>query len=835
MLKRMWLMATVVVQCSMIAYAVQVGDVVGEDFVEIFSRTERMTVNDVEYLYTFKGMQNFKSIVGEVDNNGNASYTYVRYEDVDTQFVIEKVIPLTGNYDIVVKVRDLLNAGESVWASYYYNDSNGNIECVNSNFYCTESSSIVIGDSCFEDNELVKTVCIEADEVSRGLRIANRSFYGAKNFRYLTVNDVIEKNGSSSDDHPEDFINLHLESIGESAFEGCTSLKLVGCDCSELTRIGKNAFKDCFAFLGLVSSYESLAQVISFGDGDLYMLDKNIFWEQGQIITNELQYVWDTPKLEYLGEYAFYNAGNSSEPFLEWTFRRKEIEIGHSAFYASGFLSEIHFPSAMEKIPENAFIGLNKDRYSCQLYFPDSLACIGDQAFGEASVQVIAWPTTLKEIGYAAFANSCVPVDYEVNSERTGVITNFRYHAFIGLPTSLTNLGTSAFSSSPIIGNRGMPVWSNGKISYLTYSSEFFHSCGPFSGVINFPITLKSVPDSCFAGNSLLENIVLHNSITNIGSYAFQGCSSLNLVVPMSVCELGYDVGALLKLWQGTSLISVPGVKSVVFEGKPPKGIIRSKLLECSQVLVSAEYAAEWAPYMNGNVKFAKKVDGEWVALGGKVISNAMRASDPTIMDIKYKVTSTKDKVNVRILAYKDGVRSFANALPLATFVDGTAANVGDGVAANVEHTVSWQVSKDWDADLAKVSVEVFVMEDNLLPLQLTTIPANNGHPTVTFSRNEQSGEKVMNALYWLYADKTSGLTLENGVLKSGGKQLANGTTLSVGNAVSYIYSRMGYGNLSGDTLQYVNSVTRSDISPSGTISSDGFIKQFAVKEGAAE
>ena len=82
-----------------------------------------------------------------------------------------------------------------------------------------------------------------------------------------------------------------------------------------------------------------------------------------------------------------------------------------------------------------------------------------------------------------------------------------------------------------------------------------------------------------------------------------------------------------------------------------------------------------------------------------------------------------------------------------------------------------------------------------------------------------------MNALYWLYADKTSDLTLENGVLKSGGKQLVNGTTLSTENAVSYIYSKMGYRTLSGDTLKYVNNLMRSSIS-SG---------KFAVKEGAAE
>jgi hypothetical protein len=312
-----------------------------------------------------------------------------------------------------------------------------------------------------------------------------------------------------------------------------------------------------------------------------------------------------------------------------------------------------------------------------------------------------------------------------------------------------------------------------------------------------------------------LSEIVLPNTIKSIGSDVFKDCTNLTVRIPASVKVVEKTMTS--PLWGNP--------KHIIFEGLPPKGIKDSRLLDAKEVWVPEEYKVQWASYISDNMKFATKVNGEWIIFGGKTISNTMRASDPTIMDIKYKVTSKKDKVNVRILAYKDGVRSFANVLPVTTFVDGTESNVGDGVAANVEYTVSWQVSKDWDADLAKVSVEVFVMEDNLLPLQLTTIPAKNGHPAVTFSRNEQSSEKVMNALYWLYADKTSDLTLENGVLKSGGKQLANGTTLSTENAVSYIYSKMGYRTLSDDTLKYVNDTMRASIS-SG---------KFAVKEGAAE
>jgi len=144
-------------------------------------------------------------------------------------------------------------------------------------------------------------------------------------------------------------------------------------------------------------------------------------------------------------------------------------------------------------------------------------------------------------------------------------------------------------------------------------------------------------------------------------------------------------------------------------------------------------------------------------------------------------------------------------------------------VTPNVEHTISWQVSSDWDVDLAKVAVEVLAMEDDLLPMQLVTLPATTSRNALTFSRNEQNSTKVMNALLWLYADKDAGLMLENGVLKNGDIVLANGVALTDDKAVSYVFSKMGYETLSGDRLQEVNRITRLGLNPGG-------IRQFAVK-----
>lgn len=208
---------------------------------------------------------------------------------------------------------------------------------------------------------------------------------------------------------------------------------------------------------------------------------------------------------------------------------------------------------------------------------------------------------------------------------------------------------------------------------------------------------------------------------------------------------------------------------------------------------------------------------------GVEILSARMRPSDPTILDIVYKVTSAKETVKVRALAYEDGKRSFATAVPVLTFADGTGANVGDAVVANVAHTLSWQVAADWATDLSKVRFEVMVVEDEILPLHFVTIPATADHASVKYSDTEVTQAAVLNALLWLYASQDDDLTLTNGKLSSPYFVVADGATIkNEAQTVSWLYQKMGYGTLGGKNLEYVNATARLNLSPSG-------IRQFAV------
>ncbi len=218
-----------------------------------------------------------------------------------------------------------------------------------------------------------------------------------------------------------------------------------------------------------------------------------------------------------------------------------------------------------------------------------------------------------------------------------------------------------------------------------------------------------------------------------------------------------------------------------------------------------------------------------------EVVSARMRENDPTVMDVVYTVWSDKPTVDVRALAFEDGERSFWKVVRPETFVkdaDGheTAQNVGDGIAANVEHTLSWKVSSDWKTDLAKVKFEILTREDGVLPLDLITIPSVNGNPEITCSYNAQTDADVLNAMYWYYADGADDLVLDDGYLKTpGGEELVNRATL--GNkfvCVQYLVEKMGWTGMSGPLLDFARTATRKTLNFNSSVQ-NALVKQHDV------
>jgi hypothetical protein len=168
------------------------------------------------------------------------------------------------------------------------------------------------------------------------------------------------------------------------------------------------------------------------------------------------------------------------------------------------------------------------------------------------------------------------------------------------------------------------------------------------------------------------------------------------------------------------------------------------------------------------------------------VIQSAQMRPGTTLMDVVYRVNDPDDvTVKTCALAFVDGVRSFANVIRPVTFVEGTAAKLGDAIPANVDHTLTWDVATDWDIDLGQVKFEVLAMDGRgLLSLDWISIPAAGTNPPVSISKNTPEEQHKLDALFWLYSIGDPSMTLSGGSLTgSSASGVFSGLKLAVGSS----------------------------------------------------
>lgn len=407
---------------------------------------------------------------------------------------------------------------------------------------------------------------------------------------------------------------------------------------------------------------------------------------------------------------------------------------------------------------------------------------------GSVVVPVTLGGCPVVEIGAYSFAN-CKNLKNIVINEG---VERFGREAFYGC-------GTLQSISFP----KSLKHIGNGNIFYGTSAKAIYISDLQAWMNIDNDDHWSSQPncDRVYLNGVLITELVIPDGVKSIRGYCFSCFKSIKrVIVPSSV-----------ELLRGSAFSS--SVEEFVFCGRCPAGIEPSNVLNCKSIRFRREYAADFFRKIPVS-SFGGYLDDGYASV--TLCRASIRTNDPTILEVTYRVKSVKPTVKVRALAFKDGVRSFANVVRPETFIDGTDVNVGDAISANAEHKLTWRVSSDWQIDLAKVKFEVLAVEEDLLPLELVTIPANGTNRAMEISWNAITEAQVFDALLWLYADKTEGLTLANGVLKDGSVQIASGTSITATKAVPYVFTKMGFSTLSGDELTYANAMTRLGLSPSG-------------------
>lgn len=295
--------------------------------------------------------------------------------------------------------------------------------------------------------------------------------------------DVIAINGAFIENYDLSSVTIpqSITSLGENAFEGCSSLKSIsGID--NITEIGLSCFKGCSALTS---------------------------------ITLPIQ-------LKTIGPEAFSGCSTLSQIEIP----ENVTSIGNAAFSGCKSLKSIALPNSLTNLATGLF-------YECEnlqgVKIPISTKSISDEVFrGCKSLTGISIPSAVEYIGDGVFkeCSNLSKVIFEQSSTTIEVGCNFK--------------STESYYASPLFEDCNLTEAEIGRniYSHSRTANNGFLGCFSYTP-IQTVILSKNVTyleDGAFYGCENLTNISIPNSITYIGYSAFYGSGLKSIII-----EDGYD------------------------------------------------------------------------------------------------------------------------------------------------------------------------------------------------------------------------------------------------------------------------------------------------------
>ena len=345
-----------------------------------------------------------------------------------------------------------------------------------------------------------------------------------------------------------------VTTIGDSAFDGCTSLTSV--NITDIAAWCNINFADYYAnpicYAKKLYLNGKLITELVIPDG-VTAIPMYAFYYQSSITS-----VVIPDSVTSIGDRAFYGCSSLTSVHITDIAAWCNINFTNSSanpllhakkLYLNGkLITELVIPDGVTAIPMYAFYYQSS---ITSVVIPDSVTTIGDYAFyGCESLMSVVIPDSVTTIGSDAFSGCSV---------LTSVV----------IPDSVTKIGSYAFSectSLTSVNITDIAAWCN--INFGNYSANPLYYAknlylnGELITELVIPDSVTEIGSSAFSGCSSLTSVEIGDSVTKIGNYAFYDCNSLTSVeIGDSVTKIGnyafYYCRSLTSVVIGDSVTSI--------------------------------------------------------------------------------------------------------------------------------------------------------------------------------------------------------------------------------------------------------------------------------------